>query len=209
MYSENRPGRETTASFYRCVETINQRRKHEFIISLGFPTHSAAVCRGFFPAAHRRSRRNTKTTIYDCRHSRSELILPDFTSAPSNPTDRSLRLFYFFPSSSSSSSPLPPPLPPLVLTSGWDRKKSCATSRTALRVHRKKGRFGSSITTVRMVVASCAKEGDDRRKGRRKERKKGTRGNRRMSRERERERERTQSRRERHGWGTFLLVGPH
>lgn len=96
VYSKNRSKRETAASFYQCAETINHRRKHEFIISLGFLTRSAAV--SFRPCAHRRSRRNTKTTIYDCRRSRSELILPDFTSAPSNPTDRSLRLFCFFSS---------------------------------------------------------------------------------------------------------------
>lgn len=73
----------------------------------GFATRSAAVRRCFFPAARtsERSRRNTKTTIYDCRRSRSELISPDFTSAPSNrPFPSSLSSFFFYPTSSSSSS---------------------------------------------------------------------------------------------------------
>ncbi|EGI60105.1 hypothetical protein G5I_11739 [Acromyrmex echinatior] len=55
------------------------------------------------------------------------------TQEPDRPTDRSLRPFRFFPL---SSPPLPSPLPPLVLTSGRDRKRS----RAALRVYRKKGR---------------------------------------------------------------------
>lgn len=72
----------------------------------GFATRSAAVRRCFFPAARtsERSRRNTKTTIYDCRRLRSELISPDFTSAPSNrPFPSSLSSFFFSPTSSSSS----------------------------------------------------------------------------------------------------------
>jgi len=58
----------------------------------------------------------------------------------------------------------------LVLMSGRDRKKSRATSRTALRVYRKKG--GSVLDNYcAHCVASSAKDGDDRR-GRRRERKK-------------------------------------
>lgn len=48
--------------------------------SLGFPIRSLLSLRAH--PQERRSRRNTKTTIYDCRRSRSELISPDFTSAP-------------------------------------------------------------------------------------------------------------------------------
>lgn len=138
----------------------------------------------FRPRAHRRTRRNTKTTIYDCRRSRSELISPDFTSAPSNPTDRSLRLILFFPlvfffstSSSSTSSRTHVRMGQKEIPRDVPRCPSRASQKRAVR---------SSITTVRTVVASSAKEGDDRRKARRKERRKGTRGNRRTGRDGER-----------------------
>jgi len=51
LCSKNRSKRETAASFYQGAETINHRRKREFIISLGFPAYSAVVRCRFFPTA--------------------------------------------------------------------------------------------------------------------------------------------------------------
>lgn len=207
-YSKNSK-RETAASFYQCAETINHQRKHTNPSSLSDfqPVRPSFVAVSFRPRVHRRSRRNTKTTIYDCRRSRSELISPDFTSAPSNPTDRSLRLFYFFPPRRLLFLPPPPPLP---LYSRQDETERNLVRRPALPFACiAKRAVRSSITTVRTRWLRRARrkemidEGEDGKRERKGQEEIGGRI------ERRRKGRRTESGRERHGGGAFLLVGPH
>lgn len=134
------------------TETITHRRKHEFIIAprLSKPFGRRSPLLSGRSYRRERSTRNTKTTIYDCRRSRSELISPDFTSAPSNrpAVPRSL-LFPLI------SHPLPPVrYHPVGRASGTRQKEiprdvprcpSRASQKRAVR---------SSITTVHTTVAS-------------------------------------------------------
>ncbi|KYN14658.1 hypothetical protein ALC57_13072, partial [Trachymyrmex cornetzi] len=145
LQASRRPGSIRDAQREPAEEGTGAYRKMQASIILqGRSVHRA---RQVLPIEVRRSTEGASASLFLSCTSRSRLpVRPPFAvvsfrprrgRAYTRPTDRSLRPFRFFPL---SSSPLPSPLPPLVLTSGRDRKKSRATSRAALRVYRKKGR---------------------------------------------------------------------
>lgn len=118
------------------AETIIHRREREFIIAPPNPPgRDSPLLSDRARAVHRRrSRWNTKTTtttIYDCRRSRGELISPDFTSAPEQPTQPPLgparSFFSLLPVLS-----LPTVSSSISFRLGRDGRKSRATTLPAL-----------------------------------------------------------------------------
>jgi len=108
------------------------------IVSRPLPGFPGAVRRRFFPAARASDKRtNTKTTIYDCRCPRGELISPDFTSTP-RVTDR--------------------PLPPSPPTPRAPRRRSTLSFSALPRaLAAKKGAsVAGNRTTVRAVLAASS-----------------------------------------------------
>lgn len=148
-----------------CAETISHRHKYEFIIFPRISARLAVVHRCFFLAA----RTSKKQKEYKDDNLRLSPLAQriDFTgfyerAQVTRPTAPFISFALFSPLSSSS---LPPPL---VLTSGWDRKKPRATSRAACpsRASQKRA-VRSSITTVRTVVARRKEMIDEREDGKR------------------------------------------